>query len=246
MNPEYRIPEEKTQEVFTLAAQLYALHNQSYSVTELMAAGAEAKIPPEFIQQAIEQLQLQHSPTGPSLPTKRSHNYILGLAVGLPLLATIAVAGWLVARNAQLKEAPIQTVQPMPHQPPLSDAKLGAANFKCAQLNLEGQDLRNQNFKGADCHDAKLKAVNLSGVNLEGANLSHTDLKDANLSNANLRGADLAAADLAKADLRGANLEGANLSHTDLWDANLSNANLQGTDLAGAKLNGAILNGSKR
>jgi hypothetical protein len=42
--PEYRIPEEKTQEVFTLAAQLYAQHNQSYSVKELMDAGAEAKI----------------------------------------------------------------------------------------------------------------------------------------------------------------------------------------------------------
>ncbi|MBD0303995.1 MAG: pentapeptide repeat-containing protein, partial [Tolypothrix sp. T3-bin4] len=57
--PEYRIPEEKTQEVFTLAAQLYAQHNQSYSVKELMDAGAEAKIPPEFIQQAVEQIQLQ-------------------------------------------------------------------------------------------------------------------------------------------------------------------------------------------
>jgi hypothetical protein len=32
---EFRIPEEKTQEVFTLAAQLYAKHNQSYSVKEL-------------------------------------------------------------------------------------------------------------------------------------------------------------------------------------------------------------------
>jgi hypothetical protein len=41
--PEDRIPEEKTQEVFALAAQLYAQHNQSYSVQELMDAGAEAK-----------------------------------------------------------------------------------------------------------------------------------------------------------------------------------------------------------
>ena len=55
--PEDRIPQDQTQEVFTLAAQLYAQHSQSYSVQELMAAGNEANIPPEFVQQAIAQIQ---------------------------------------------------------------------------------------------------------------------------------------------------------------------------------------------
>ncbi len=248
--PEYRIPEDKTQEVFTLAAQLYAQHNQSYSVKELMEAGAEAKIPPEFIQQAIEELQLTSTQQSiPTVQTKRS-KYLLGLAVGLPLLAAIGVAGWLLARNAatnaQVQQAPIQSVQPIPGQPPLSDATQGAVNFKCAGLNLEGQNLSGQNLRGVDCTRAKLANANLSGVNLEGANLSGADLKNANLNNAKLKDADLARADLAKADLSDANLEGANMSNTDLKGANLRNANIRGTDLAGAKLDGANLNGAKK
>ncbi len=235
--PEYRIPEEKTQEVFTLAAQLYAQHNQSYSVKELMDAGAEAKIPPEFIQQAIDQLQLQHSPTQQPVPTHRSKAYLVGLAIGLPILAGIAVAGWLLARNAatnaQVEKPPVETVQPIPGQPSLS------GNFKCANLNLEGQDLSGQDLRGADCTNAKLANTNLSAVNLEGANLSKTDLKNAKLNDANLKGADLAGADLAGADLSNTDLEGANLSNTNLKNAKLNNANLQGADLAGAKLEGA-------
>ena len=245
--PEYRIPEEKTQEVFTLAAQLYAQHNQSYSVKELMDAGAEAKIPPEFIQQAIDQLQLQHSPTQQPVSTNRSKPYLVGLAIGLPILAGIAVAGWLLARNAatnaQVEKAPV-TGQPIPGQPQLSEATQGGGNFKCGNLIFGGQDLRDKNLRGADCHDGKLAGANLSSLNLEGANLSRADLKSANLNNANLKGADLTGANLAGADLSSANLEGANLSNTDLDNANLSNANLNRTDLAGAK--GANLNGAKK
>ena len=242
--PEYRIPEEKTQEVFTLAAQLYAQHNQSYSVNELIEAGAEAKIPPEFIQQAIDQLQLEHSPSQP-LAAKRS-KALIGLAIGLPLLAAIAVAGWLLVKNAATKEVPIQTVQPVPVQPPVSDDTSAVSNFKCAGLNLAGQNLSGQNLKGADCTKAKLTNANLSGVNLQGANLSGADLKNANLNSTNLKGADLAKANLAKANLSNADLEGANLSNTDLKGANLRNANIKGSDLAGAKLDGANLDGAKK
>jgi hypothetical protein len=213
--PEFRIPEEKTQEVFTLAAQLYAEHNQSYSVAELMEAGVEAKIPPEFIR----------------------------LAIGLPLLAAIATAGWLIARNAattaQTTGVPINTEQPLPNQPPISDANPVAGNFKCANLKLEGQDLSGQNLRGVDCTNAKLANVNLTGANLEGANLSKTDLKNAKLNGANLKGADLANADLAKVNLTGANLEGANLSNTNLKGAILKNTNVTRADLAGAQLDGA-------
>ena len=136
--PEYRIPEEKTQEVFTLAAQLYAQHNQSYSVKELMEAGSEAKIPPEFVQQAIDQLQLQHSPT--QHPATQRSKALIGLVIGLPLLAGIALAGWLLTKNAattaQVNEAPIQS-QPISGNPPVSDPTLGTGNFKCARLNLK-------------------------------------------------------------------------------------------------------------
>lgn len=239
---EHRIPEDKTQEVFTLAAQLYAQHNQSYSVKELMEAGTEAKIPPEFIQQAIEELQLQWSPTTPSV-TKRSKALLLSLAIGLPALLSLGAVGWLLTRNAatttQGAKAPVETVTPISSQPQVGDAMQGTGNFKCAGLNLEGQDLRTENFKGADCTKAKLTKANLSGVNLEGANLSHTDLKNAKMNDVNLKGADLADANLADANLSGANLEGANLSHTNLENANLTNTNTKGADLAGANLTGA-------
>lgn len=56
---EPRIPKEMAPEVFALASKLYAQHEQSYSISELVEAGAEAKIPPEFIQQAVQQIQLE-------------------------------------------------------------------------------------------------------------------------------------------------------------------------------------------
>lgn len=249
--PEYRIPEDKTQEVFTLAAQLYAQHNQSYSVKELMEAGAEAKIPPEFIQQAIEELQLTSTQQSvPTVQTKRS-KYLLGLAIGLPLLAAIGVAGWLLARNAatnaQVQQAPIQPVQPILDQPPLSDTNLGGGNFKCTDYpNLKRQDLIGKNLRNADCTRAALAGKDLSNLNLEVANLSRANLKNANLRGTNLRTADLTGADLTGADLSGANLEGANLSNTVLEKTNLSNGNLTNADLAGAKLEGANLIGAKK
>ncbi|MGK7875017.1 MAG: LemA family protein [Xenococcaceae cyanobacterium] len=44
-------------EVLELAARLYAQQQSSYSVADLIQAGAEAEIPPELIEQAIEQVQ---------------------------------------------------------------------------------------------------------------------------------------------------------------------------------------------
>ncbi|HEY9650086.1 MAG TPA: pentapeptide repeat-containing protein [Coleofasciculaceae cyanobacterium] len=231
--PQDRIPEDKAPEVFTRAAQLYAQHNQSYSVQELMEAGTEAKIPPEFIQQAIEELQIQQSPTQSPVSTSGSKpaKALIALVLGLPLVMGIAVAGWLVSRNAaQGNNAPVATVQPI-------DSQQGIADFKCAGLTLEGKDLTGKTIR--DCTNAKLTGANLSGNDLQGANFSKSDLSKANLSGANLQGADLAGANLADANLSGTNLEGANLSQTNLKGANLEGANLNGTDLAGANLEGA-------
>jgi uncharacterized protein YjbI with pentapeptide repeats len=233
--PHDRIPEEKTQEVFTLAATLYAKHNQSYSVKELMEAGAEAKIPPEFIQQAVEQIQLEHQRQ--SLSNSPSKPYLAALVIGIPVLTALAVVG-LIARNAMLhaqeKQVPFVAAQPVA-QPPLNETTLPVGNFKCANLDLAGQDLRDKNLQGADCTNAKLGNANLSGVNLEGANLSKSDLSNAKLNGASFKGTNLANANLKGADLTNANLEGANLSNTDLSNANIKGANLNGADLAKAK-----------
>lgn len=54
-----RIPQEHTSEIFALAAELQAKHDQSYSVEELVKIGAEAHISPEFIEQAVKRIQEQ-------------------------------------------------------------------------------------------------------------------------------------------------------------------------------------------
>lgn len=239
--PEYRIPEDKTQEVFTLAAQLYAQHNQSYSVKELMDAGSEAKIPPEFIQQAIDQMQLQQVPTQqpvPTHPTKRTKILVAGLATAL-----VAFGGmFFLVKNALTnagEKVQLQTIEPIPNETQVINTYLEGGTVKCEGLKLEGQDLHTINFKNADCTGANLAGADLRGVNLESANFSRADLKNANLSGAKLKRGDFTEANLAGADLSGADLENVNLSKTNLKDANLSNAKLKQTNLAGAELEGA-------
>jgi ribosomal protein L21 len=56
-NPEDRINRELAPEVFQLAAELYAQKQQEYSLEELIIIGEEAKIPAEFIQQAVDLVQ---------------------------------------------------------------------------------------------------------------------------------------------------------------------------------------------
>lgn len=55
-NSNPRIPEEMAPEVFATASRLYAQKSQDYSIEELMEAASEAQIPPEFIQQAVQEI----------------------------------------------------------------------------------------------------------------------------------------------------------------------------------------------
>lgn len=59
-NQNQRIPEDIAPEVLELASRNYANYTQSYSASELVAAGKEADIPVEFIQQAILDVQARH------------------------------------------------------------------------------------------------------------------------------------------------------------------------------------------
>ena len=45
--PESRIPQEHIDEIFSLATELQAKHEQTYSVAELQKIGAEAQISPD-------------------------------------------------------------------------------------------------------------------------------------------------------------------------------------------------------
>lgn len=56
-NLDPQISPEQFPEVFALAARLQAQQQQHYSLSELTQIGAEANIQPEFIQQAVQQIQ---------------------------------------------------------------------------------------------------------------------------------------------------------------------------------------------
>jgi hypothetical protein len=56
-NPENRVSRELAPEVFQIASELYAQNQQEYSLQELIMIGEEAKIPAEYIQQAVELVQ---------------------------------------------------------------------------------------------------------------------------------------------------------------------------------------------
>jgi LemA protein len=58
-NPDKRIPEDIAPEVLELASRYYANHSQSFSTSDLVAAGQEVDIPAEFIQQAIRDVELK-------------------------------------------------------------------------------------------------------------------------------------------------------------------------------------------
>jgi LemA protein len=79
-----QIPEEIAPEVFALASRLYAEQNQSYSMKELIEVGTEVDIPPEFIQQAVREVQEKRIQT-----QKRQRRLkIVGVGVG------VAIALW--------------------------------------------------------------------------------------------------------------------------------------------------------
>lgn len=60
-NLEPRIPAEMAPKVIELASRLYAEQDQNYSLSELIEAGAEAKIPSQFIRQAVQQIQIEQA-----------------------------------------------------------------------------------------------------------------------------------------------------------------------------------------
>lgn len=60
---EPQISPEQFPEVFALAARLQAQQQQRYSLSELTQIGAEANIQPEFIHQAVQQIQAEQTQT---------------------------------------------------------------------------------------------------------------------------------------------------------------------------------------
>jgi len=94
-NPEPRIPKEMAPEVFALASRLYTQQEQSYSLSELIEAGAEAKIPPEFIQQAVQQIQAKRSQAREQRQWFKE--VLVGAGVAIASLSFLSFAGQMGA-----------------------------------------------------------------------------------------------------------------------------------------------------
>ncbi|PMB53921.1 hypothetical protein CEN39_01830 [Fischerella thermalis CCMEE 5201] len=93
-NPDKRIPEEIAPEVLELASRYYANHTQSYSASELVAAGKEVDIPAEFIQQAIQDVQAKHKQQQEE-QKRLAHLRQRLLIVGAGIVAALTVwCGW--------------------------------------------------------------------------------------------------------------------------------------------------------
>ncbi|MBV6623012.1 MAG: hypothetical protein KI793_08670 [Rivularia sp. (in: Bacteria)] len=103
--PEPRIPVELAPEVFEKASRLYAQQSETYSLSELVEAGKEAKIPPEFIHKAIKQVQAEQIQTRQGLEALKD--------VAFTSLI-IALFGWMAVGSpchAQINEVNNQTIQ---------------------------------------------------------------------------------------------------------------------------------------
>ncbi len=206
---EPRISEKIVPEVFDLAARLYAEKNQGYSSEELMEAGVEVKIPPEFIQQAIAQVQSQQIQKKQAeqlyKPTNKSK--LFGIAA---LLLLGSILAWTVA---ELRPAKTDSTSSSSSSSTSSSSSSSSSQEKRlpTQTDLRGADLRQANLEGANLKGKNLSSTNLTRANLEDADLSGTNLRDANLMRANLENANLSSANLNGANLNGANLEGATM-----------------------------------
>jgi hypothetical protein len=83
-----QIPPEQFPEVFALAARLQMQQQQHYSLSELTQIGAEVNIKPEFIQQAVQQIQAKQT---------RTRHWRQGLKAGLIGLGVVLSFGALSA-----------------------------------------------------------------------------------------------------------------------------------------------------
>ncbi len=105
-NQEIRIPEDIASEVLDLASRYYAEQEKSYSDSELVEAATEAGIPPQFIEQAIKDVQAQHQQKLEQQKQVIKHRQML-LKISAAFLAAIAL--WNVWTYNSLSGAALKT-----------------------------------------------------------------------------------------------------------------------------------------
>lgn len=143
-NSHHPIPKEIAPDVFALAARLSAKKNQEFSLEEMMQAGAEAQIPPELIQQALQEIRAQQI----QVRERRKNLKLILISGGVgAVLALLGVSGYnTVASNfTRAGRSPENTLQTAPippqPQPPVPPEAYPAITGEVQQylLNPEGR-----------------------------------------------------------------------------------------------------------
>ncbi|PMB22763.1 hypothetical protein CEN45_11850 [Fischerella thermalis CCMEE 5198] len=144
-NPEPRINRELAPEVFKLAAELYAKKQQEYSLKELISIGEEAKIPPEFIQQAVDLIQARQQNQLEIKPDKKYPKFKLAL-LGMTITSIALIGGFWgynqISNRENKSESPVGIL-------PGEKEKKHTGNVERYLLNKEGL------VNGLLLHDAK-------------------------------------------------------------------------------------------
>lgn len=138
------IPKEIAPDIFALAAHLDDKKNQEFSLEELMQAGAEAQIPPELIQQALQEIRAEQNRTREQ---QRNRKLILisgsvGAAIaffGLWAYNTVA-SNFTQARQSPESSRQSLPIAPQPQTlPPTADGTTFTGEVQQYLLNPEGR-----------------------------------------------------------------------------------------------------------
>jgi hypothetical protein len=134
-NRENRLHRELAPEVFKLAAELYAQKQQEYTLQELVLIGEEAKIPAEFIQQAVDLILAKNKSTKIQFYKKLPNLKLLliGLAA---TCATLVVGGWAYNQISTSKTSSNSPVNILPGKSDKEQTHTG--NVERYLLNKEG------------------------------------------------------------------------------------------------------------
>lgn len=108
-NQDVRIPDEIVSEVLTLASRRYAEMTEGYSESELVEAGKAVDIPPQLIQQAIQEVQSKHQQEKDwQAQHKKKQKFVLKVGTGILAILMMGIA-WsynaLISSDSQTEAA---------------------------------------------------------------------------------------------------------------------------------------------
>lgn len=164
-HPEIRVPEEIAPQVFALASRYYADFRQDFTEAELVKAGSEVDIPPEFIQKAIQDIQAQASQKlEQQHRIQQQRQFLIKLGAGLlsaSLLWSIWIYNSFTSASVQVEAAWAQVENQLQRRadllPNLINVTQTQANHEQSLVNALTQ--ARQSYLAATTIDEKAAAI---------------------------------------------------------------------------------------